>query len=231
MGTVAGTVAAAAGIMGATTAALSVVPVIGTIAGAVIGAVAAVSYWAGKDKFHPSPLQAMQFLALFEADPGLLFAGINRLTVNSGNRAHPPEELAARLVRYLLQVSGIVPLQGPLYNPVSNYSCKNPYMCRADPRFPLTDPRVLRGVLEQVRRHRATPPAVTTPAQAAAVLRVLRTNLVTNGSVLGWSEIKNNLPDLRREVAYLRRIAGEAGPDAVLGRLLGGNLAPSPLAS
>ena len=223
-GAAAGTALAAAGIITATTAALSIVPVVGTIAGAVIGAVAAISYWAGKDKFHPSPLQAQQLLALLRADPGLLFAGLDKLTVKSGNPKHPAEELAARLVRYLKLLAGEVPLHGPLYNPVSNDSCKNAYLCHVDRSDPLTDPAVLRRVKRQVEQHRATPPRITAPAQAAAVLAVLRTDFVTKNNVLGWAPVKASLPDLRREVAHLRLLAGEKGHDPVLSKLLGGDV-------
>jgi hypothetical protein len=86
---------------------------------------------------------------------------------------------------------------------------------------------VLRGVKAQVEAHRATPPDLSTPAQAAAVLAVLRNDLVAKDSVLGWSAVKTSLPALRTEVSYLRRLVGEQGADPVLGKLLGGDVAPA----
>jgi len=206
-----------------------VVPVVGTIAGAVIGAVAAISYWAGKDKFHPSPLEAQQLLALFRADPGLLFEGIDKAGLK-GKHGHSAEELAARLVRYLKVVAGEVPRIGPLYNPISNLSNANPYFGRVDPSDPLTDPRRLHQIKLQVQVHRLAPPMVSTPEQAKAVLAVLRADLVAKGSIVGWSQIKDNLPALRREIAYLRGIAGEKGAEPVLGKILGGDILASSLA-
>jgi dienelactone hydrolase len=231
VGAAAGTTLVALGILGATTAAFSAVPVIGTVVGAVVGAAAALSYYLGKDKFHPSPLEAAEWLALWRADPGLLFAGVDRLTATGGSRHHPADELAARLVRYFKQLAGEVPEQGPLYNPITNLSCTNPYMCEVDPSDPLTDPRYLRTVREAVLAHRLAPPAVHTPAQAAAVLQVLRTDLVRKGSVLDWTQVKNNLPALRKELGYLRALAGETGDEPVLDKLLGGEIVPGRLAA
>ena len=63
------------------------------------------------------------------------------------------------------------------------------------------------------------------------MLAVLRNDPVNKDNVLGWAPVKSSLPDLRREVAYLRGLAGEVGKDPVLGKLLGGDVGPDrPLA-
>ena len=202
------------------------IPVIGTAIGVVVGAFTAAGIGIAalaRDKFKPSPLQAMAYLEFFHLDPALLFLGVDN--------ANTPEK-AARLVRYLRLVAGIVPNHGPLYNPVSDRSCKNPYLCRVDPDEPLTDPKVLAHIYAHARRGWAKGarskdfasyvlPSVRTPTQAKALLAILREHTKTFAGLEQWSASKHNDGPVCDEVRALRRLAGESGPDPVLSALFG----------
>jgi hypothetical protein len=130
------------------------IPLLGAAIGAVIGAFTALGVWLGsatKDTFHPSPLEAEAWLTIFRINPCLLFSGVD----NATNVTQ-----AARLVRYFKIVAGEVKTgakgnTGELYNPVSNDSCSNAYMCQVDPDDVLTDPAYLTQVQLQCQRARA----------------------------------------------------------------------------
>ena len=68
----------------------------------VLGAIGGFFAGLGRDTFHPNALQALAWLTIFQIAPGMLFSGVDTITTKSGNREHPAEDLAARLVRVLL---------------------------------------------------------------------------------------------------------------------------------
>src|SRR5262249_14968150 len=152
-----------------------------------------------RDTFHPEPVTAAGWLAVLLFAPGYLFSGVDTITTKSGNREHPAEDLAARLVRYFLLVSGTVPnVQEWLYNPTDT-RCDNPYMCKIDPRFPLTNPRHTARIKAMVERGVWAPPEVHTRAQAQTAMALLRKLLRPSG-VIGWSQVQQNLTYLRNAV-------------------------------
>lgn len=120
-------------------------PGIGAAIGAVVGALVAlgeVLSSAFSDTFAPTPIEAEAWLTVFRLNLCFLFSGVDN--------AITPEQ-AARLVAYLKITADEVKKgqkgnTGERYNPVSNDSCSNPYMCRVDPDDPMTDASYLRSV-------------------------------------------------------------------------------------
>ena len=138
--------AAAVGIGAAIGTAIPV-PLLGTAIGAAIGAITAAGIAisdALKDDFQPTPQQAAALLVLMRLEPALLFTGIDNATT--------PDK-AAVLARYLRVVSGEVPTGALGNNGVwDRHSCSNPYICKADPSEPLTDPAFLQPIYDAVRK-------------------------------------------------------------------------------
>jgi hypothetical protein len=218
---------AGAAIGGTVGTALEAVPVAGPFLHAIAAAVGAIGGAIGgalKDTFHPTALQAAAWLVLFHIDPGFVFSGVDTITTQTGDRRHPAEEHAARLVRYFLLVSGFVHNHGELYNP-NDIRNDNPYMARVDPRFPLTNPRHLRTIKHRLEARLPVRSEVSTPAQARMMLALLRKALGPSG-IMGWSEAQAHLGVLRDAVKRVRALAGEVGPDHALARLLGGDVTP-----
>lgn len=126
------------------------IPGLGAAIGAAIGALVALGELLSSelsDTFHPTPLEAEAWLTIFRLNLCFAFSGVDN--------AITPEQ-AARLVRYFKMVSHeVLPGQkgntGDLYNPVSNDSCDNPYMCRTDPDDPLTDAGYMHEALVRCR--------------------------------------------------------------------------------
>ena len=174
-----------------------------------------------RDTFHPTALQAEEWLTLFRIDPGLLFSGVDVI--------HTPEQ-AARLVRYLKLISGEHPMQKGwgLHNP-NDGSPDNPYQNEVDPTDPLTDPKYLQRIHDTIfaaknpanrGKYLLAMPAVQTPETAKRLLAILRHGLRQSG-LLDWSETKANLANIAGEIARVRVIAGESGPDAALAKEFG----------
>jgi hypothetical protein len=163
-------------------------------------------------------------LALFHIAPSMVFAGLDDITVRTGDRRHPPEEHAARLVRYFLLVSGFVPNHGNLIDP-NDMSSENPYMARFDPRYPLTNPHHLRRIKQLILAREPVPSEITTSTQARVILNLLRRTLGPSG-IMGWAEARHHRNGLRAGVRYTRALAGEVGPDRYLAHLLGGDVSP-----
>jgi hypothetical protein len=222
------------------------IPVLNVAIAAVAAAVAAISAALAdglKCKFHPDALLAASWLLLFRFCPGLIYANIDRVTIKSGT----PARRAARLVRYLRVVAGLVPLghlgnNGVLYNPNSDgwkklptdKPKKNPYIESGDdPEDPLTNEAACAKIDALVTKYGVTskeiPSLIATQDQAASALAVLRDPKFKNSGVLAWSMLKdpNALAGLRAAVARIRQLAGESGTDDALSNLLGGDVTPS----
>ncbi len=194
-------------------------------AAAFFGAIGGAIAGAFRDTFHPNALQATAWLVIFQIAPGMLFSGVDTITTKSGNRDHPAEDLAARLVRYFLLISGIVKnVQGDLYNPTDT-RCDNPVMCTVDRKYPLTDPKETARIKALVERHIGAPPEVHSRTEARAAMAILRKVLAPSG-LMDWSQMKANPVYLRHAVRTVRYMAGESGPDAALAALLGGDVTP-----
>jgi hypothetical protein len=205
------------------------IPGVGAAIGAVVGAAVALGTWIASvttDSFHPTPDQAEALLAFGDAWPPFYFLNVDKAVT---------PDTAARLVRYLLLVAGKIPKgklgnTGELYNPVSNTSCDNPYMCIADPDYPFTDEEQIAVYYwEYIAAQRAgkvlsaanMTPVVSTPTQAAALLALLRKY---GTQVSSWSEVTGNQQQIAAEVKALRLLAGEDGSDAVLNAIVGADV-------
>jgi hypothetical protein len=221
-----------AAIGGTVGTALEAVPVLGpflhliaTGVGAAAGAIAGAVSGAHHDSaFRPTAVQAGAWLALFHIAPSMVFAGLDDITVRTGDRRHPPEEHAARLVRYFLLVSGFAPNQGKLIDP-NDMSNENPYMARVDPRYPLTNPHHLRRIKHLILARQPVPSEIMTPTQARVILNLLRRTLGPSG-IMGWAEARHHRNGLRAAVRYIRELAGEIGPDHHLAKLFWGDVSP-----
>jgi hypothetical protein len=221
--TVGGEAAAAVGIGTAVGNAIPI-PLIGAAIGAFVGAMTAFGIWlasATKDSFNLTPAQADALLDFFELVPALSFMNVDKALTPTA---------AAHLARYLMVRSGRVPVgvkgnNGQLYNPVSNFSCDNPYLCRVDPDQPLTDERyVAPHYWQYVAAQRRGVPyvpdrAVNSPAAAGKLLAALRKHGL---EVSGMSEFTGaNAQLIGEEIRALRLLAGESGPDPALTNIFG----------
>jgi hypothetical protein len=140
------TTAATIGIGAAIGSAIPI-PGLGSLIGAVVGAIAAGFHAladALKSRFHPYPVDASAaLLVLAHIDP----PGFFKAAPDAASDAHD----FVRIIRYFRVRSGIVPKgylgnTGELYDPVSSWArpwagtdCGNPYLCAIDPHDPMTN--------------------------------------------------------------------------------------------
>ena len=244
--------AAAAVAIGAAIGTAIPIPLLGTAIGVIVGAFTALGIMLKqglRDTFHPDAAVALAWLLLMQISPGFAFADVDTVTSHTGDKNHPAHYWAARVVRYLKLVAGIVPNPtGILYNPTADgYRAnnlptdtlqKNSYLEGQvpDASDPLTDSTFLAKVEAELnsgkRRLASAPSLLRTPAEAKAALGLLRGQQFAASGVLGWeafdpSKHPDVMPDLRQRVKELRALAGESGPDAKLAALLGGDVTPS----
>ncbi len=217
---------AAASAIGIGAAAGNAIPIpgVGAAIGAAIGALVAAGTWIAnslKDTFHPTQEQAEDWLWMFRIDPVLCFLNVDKAT---------DPQSAARLVRYFRVIAevpvGVKGNNGVLYNPVSNDSCDNPYLCRVDPDEPLTDPafldRYFRGLQAVATRtgkqiwqlppgvyHAFAPSTIRTPVEARAALRFLAKHAE---AIWAWSEIQGNLGQVQDELRAMKLLADGKDP-------------------
>lgn len=249
VGAATGASAAAAAAIGGAVGFSVPIPGLNLVIAAVAAAIAAITaatIGQLRDKFHPDALTAAAFLLLFRFCPGLVYAGIDTVTTETGNAAAH----ACRVVRYFRVISGIVPKgvagnNGIFYNP--NETCyrannlptddcqTNQYIesPTPDPDDILTDVNAVQRIGDLVRRQHwptdpAIPPLLATKAQAARALRILRAPAFAKSGVLAWEPFQNArlMQGLRIAVGRVRALAGERGPDEKLAALLGGPVDP-----
>jgi hypothetical protein len=204
----------------------------------------------GRDSYLPSRANALSWLTLWQFLPGTLWGDVDTLEFKGfknwvGQHTGTPVHDAVRLVRYNLIVAHLARPHAPLYNPDDRGERgkdANPYMeaTRPDPHHPLTDPRVVSPIYYAAKAHGICSPRagsmIRAKADAVHALHSLRSpqfdwTIITNDAgsdaFKGDSKrLKSCLPELRREVARARAMAGEQGPDPKLDHLLGGSTAP-----